>query len=235
MEKKVTKPRAQGFSIALSADLTDREVTASSSMIFNIMKKKDRADVFHYAVPEKEGDIFMRRVRLVKCARTETNQPLDDIPDLIDTNFTDLPWAGYTSLKVGSRQFNSKNVMATVVEVVKEYDGILFHFGVYHEPHQEPLQVFDLIRAKSGESSHYLCIRNDLALEERAHFINWAKNAPLPADLIYDLGKFGYSLSGSNTFVNTDVTDGHSANGTIHCVPYGVIREIHIGGSHVTG
>jgi hypothetical protein len=228
-QKAAKKPRARTIVIPIDPSLSLREVATSNCQVFHALRKRTNADIYHYAIPDKEGGIFLRRIRVVKSAKADIGFELEDLPDISDLHDTNMPWAGHCSLKDGSRQFNSKYVLSTVIDTVLEFENILYNLHVYHDPSAGPLQLFDLHRAGRMDTCHTVSVRDDIPEIDRLPF--YEEPEALPEALVELLATYGYRHSGGTLFEHPDWS--HNANGRINCVPYGVIREVIIGEKHV--
>lgn len=102
-----------------------RNIALTNPSLQEALTKRRQADLEQYGIPDKTSDVFRRRITIIKAAKDKA-PPGDDMPDLEDAQLTDLPWVGYVTFNGANRQFRSKNRLAVVVEVVREFDGYLY-------------------------------------------------------------------------------------------------------------
>lgn len=213
-------------------EITPMELAVSNSKVFGLLKKKPNADIYHYAIPHGNQDIFRRRIRVVKVDKTDINPAnLVDVPDLNDMHFTNLPWAGHSGFEGASRQFRSKKVLAVVVDVHRQFDGFIYGLFVdagLEVPEHPPILAY-WTRAEAHEDNH--SVEFDLTPNE-AKMKAYFDGAPiLPPTLVKEMLALGYVEDGDGFLLKHANVDRCSAR--IKVQLYGKLIEKREGESHV--
>lgn len=178
-----------------------REIAIANSSVFEVLKKKKSAEISYWGVPDHKSDVMRRRIRVVRQDKKTAAGSIEDIPDLEDVHYSDLPWIGNVSFNQAPRQFRSKHVLAVVVETVREIDGYLFSLRIdsdkMFEP-QPPMILCRLYKAGPLELNHRIDVHLEPTEEQKA-----AMKAPweVPPTLIKEMAALDYELRG-NTFVH---------------------------------
>lgn len=107
---------------------TPADVAVTNTSLENVLRKRRSAEVTVYGVPDGSTDIFRRRILTAK--QDAKQHDVSDVPDIEDCYYTDLPWLGYVTFRNSSRQFRAKTILGVVVDVVREFDGFLYHMVV---------------------------------------------------------------------------------------------------------
>jgi len=217
MQALKLKPRPT-VSIAVDPNPTASEVAYTNGHVATTLLKMNNVQLDGHAIPEKDGDVFRRRVIASKIVKKRA--PSDDLPDLSDLSDTNLPWAGHLTFVGAHRQFRSKFVLAAVCDIVRMYDGFLYHLSVATPGRDYKAHPFCLINIPPvdirEQHCHVTIDRHlDYATVER-HFSN---AEDVPRQLILELVRLGYVLEG-NVFSHPQFT---GIEGRIRCDLWGKV------------
>lgn len=171
------------------------EIASANMRIYNRLKRSSVAEISYCGLPDEDCDVFRRRIRVSRIAKENAApEAMEDIPDLTDMHFTNLPWAGHSTLNSSPRQFRSKNILAVVIDVVREIDGYLY--GLYVDAGQDftphdPVLV-TLVPAKKSNSEHLLFVNKSPSEDMVETLLKPDFN--IPPSLIAEMAAIGYQV-----------------------------------------
>lgn len=220
----MAKKQVETITVMMDPVKNPREVAQTNSSLQTVLSKKNRGEIIYHAMPTEETNLFKRRIGCVKIPKSSVD--LSNAPDIEDVYETDLPWIGVTTFCNSTRQFRSRNAVAVVVDIVKEYDGYLYLLTVdaaKPSPGMKPA-LFNTSRFGLTDAYRKLVIERDLSDDVIRKYFD--KASSVPKQLIEELRKIGYVFDGVDTFV--DPTGSDPKNSKLHCALYGRINDFHI-------
>lgn len=196
--------------IASNHAVTPYEIAHANNNVIAVLRRRASAELGMFAVPGIGGDIYRRRAVIMKVEKATLMKgevDLEDVPDLEDLHYTDLPWFGHVTLKnAGSRQFRSKNVLAAAVDVVREFDGFLYSLNCdTHLDKTTPNPVLISLTSPSRlETNYAVTVRRNLDAQT---ILTEFDGVPIvPPTLIKEMTRLGFVQEG-NRFTLPGRTD----------------------------
>jgi len=197
--EKIFNTSLSGVSVTISSFLDDSLKDAPFGYF---------AESEMYTIPDESSNVAVRTISMARLGIPYTDDL--DCPDLEYLFTTDLPWSGIVSFE--KSKYAPKEAYLAKVEVVREYDGLLYTLSLQPDHRSAPkiLRVWD-----KGDDGINVDIRP--ATRPVMHVFNAAKNDS--PSLISSLESLGIQRESEGVF-------SISGNGVMYSTLYGVMQRM---------
>lgn len=201
-------PHTQVMRISNIGKADIRDIVTMNNTVVHALTKRKSAEVEIVSIPDKETDMYRQRIILMRSVIEKGDVADIDPPSLEDLAYTDLPWMGPVSIApYGKRKFRSQYAFTAAVEVVREFDGLLY--GLYcdvkedrglHDP------VVITIKAPTRHSAAYKILTDSQPTPEMLAEHLPADIPEVPQQLADELVGLGWIRNGNKFHIGDDIT-----------------------------